>query len=67
MLTTTGSGWTIIGWIHTGQVKDQSSDVKASDIIETLFPKLHIMYLLPSENAVAMTEAIKALQLTKDW
>lgn len=60
-------GWTIIGWIHTGRVKDQSSDINMSDIIKTLFPKLHIMYLFPSENAVAMTKAIKALQLTKDW
>ena len=58
-------GWTIIGWICTGRVKDQSSDINTSDIINTLFPKPHISYLFPSENAVAMTEAIKALQLTK--
>jgi len=58
-------GWTIIGWIRTGRVKDQSSDINTSDIINTLFPKPHISYLFPSENAVAMTEAIKALQLTK--
>jgi hypothetical protein len=59
-------GWTIIGWIRTGRVKDESSDVNASDIIETLYPKPHITYLFPSENAVATTDAIKALQLTRN-
>jgi hypothetical protein len=42
------------------------SDVNASDIIETLYPKPHITYLFPSENAVATTDAIKALQLTRN-
>jgi hypothetical protein len=59
-------GWTIIGWIRTGRVKDQSSDMNTSDVIETLFPKPHITYLFPSENAIATTDAIKALQLTKN-
>jgi hypothetical protein len=54
-------GWTIIGLICSGQVKDQSSDVKTSkDIITTLFPKLHILYLFPSENGVAMTKWMSA-------
>jgi hypothetical protein len=64
---TTVVGQSLDGFIRTGRVKDQSSDVNTSDFIETLFPKPHIMYLFPSENAVATTEAIKALQLTKDW
>jgi hypothetical protein len=55
-------GWTIIGWICSAQVKDQSSDVNTSNIFKTLFPKPHITYLFPSENAVATTVAlIKAL------
>jgi hypothetical protein len=59
-------GWTIIRWICTGREKDQSSDINTSDIVKTLFPKPHITYLYPSENAVAMTKATKALQLTKN-
>ena len=59
-------GWTIIGWIRTGRVKDQSSDMNTSDVIKTLFPKPHITYLFPSENAIATADAIKALQLTKN-
>jgi hypothetical protein len=58
-------GWTIIGWIRTGRVKDGSSDVNTSDQIEPEFAKIHITYLFPSENAIATTEAIKALQLKK--
>jgi hypothetical protein len=58
-------GWTIIGWIHTGRVNDGSSDVNTSDQIEPLFPTIHIMYLFPSETAIATTKAIKALQLKK--
>ena len=58
-------GWTIIGWIRTGRVKDQSSDINTSDIINTLFPKPHISYLFPSETAIATTDAIKVLQLKK--
>jgi hypothetical protein len=38
-----------------------------SDIIETLFPKAAYNVFVPSENAVATTKTIKALQLAKDW
>jgi hypothetical protein len=58
-------GWTIIGWICTGRVKDGSSDVNTSDQIEPLFPTIHITYLFPSETAIATTDAIKVLQLKK--
>jgi hypothetical protein len=58
-------GWTIIGWIRTGRVKDGSSDVNTSDQIEPLFPTIHITYLFPSETAIATTDAIKVLQLKK--
>lgn len=58
-------GWTILGWIRSGRVKDQSSDVNASDTLATLHPKPHISYLFPSENAVATSDAIKALQLAE--
>ena len=60
-----GGGCTIIGWICSGWVKDQSSEVNTFDTISTLYAKPHILYLFPMENAVATTEAIKALQLTK--
>jgi hypothetical protein len=41
--------------------------VNMSDIIETLFPKAAYNVFVPSENAVATTKTIKALQLAKDW
>ncbi len=58
-------GWTMLGWIRSGRVKDQSSDINMSDTLTTLHPKPHISYLFPSENAIATTEPMKAFQLTK--
>ena len=57
--------WTIIGWIHSGLLKDQSSDINTFDTVSMLYAKPHISYLFPSENAVVTTETIKALQLMK--
>jgi hypothetical protein len=58
-------GWTILGWIHSGQVKDQSSATNMPDSLASLYPKPHISYLFPLQPAVAMDKPIQQHQLTK--
>lgn len=38
-------GWTIIGSICTGKVCDAISDPSSNDIVKSLEPHLHILYL----------------------
>ena len=42
-------GWTVVGWMRTGQVVDQSSD-DAHDVMASEESKVHISYLYPSEG-----------------
>jgi hypothetical protein len=58
-------GWTIVWWVHCGQVKDQSSGIYEPETLASMHPKPHISYLFPSQNAVAIAESIKPFQLIK--
>jgi hypothetical protein len=58
-------GWTIVGWIHSGRVKDQSSETNMSNSLASLHSKPHISYLFPSQPAVTTDKPIQQHQFTK--
>jgi hypothetical protein len=59
-------GWTIIGWIRSGKIRDQSSETIAPDNLTSLQSKPHISYLYPTNPSILKEDQFKELQINKD-
>jgi hypothetical protein len=59
-------GWTIIGWVRTGKVKDASSDANTDEALESLEPRFHVSYLFPTDKSIVQCESFKDCQFKLD-
>jgi hypothetical protein len=59
-------GWTIIGWVWTGKVKDASSDANTDEALESLEPRFHVSYLFPTDKSIVQCESFKDCQFKLD-
>lgn len=58
-------GWTIVGWIRSGHIRDQSSDTTIPDNLASLHPKAHISYLQPTNPDITDQHDLKQHQVKK--
>ena len=58
-------GWTIVGWIRSGHIHDQSSDTVMPDNLTSLHPKPHISYLQPTNHHITKHRNLKQHQVKK--